>query len=91
MLLPDQRNFLDCSQTRKNKYELILLFFIEITSIFNERSNISSGFIKMTVAKLIQAYISKKRLLAKTGEASAVSTGKLKPEQTAGTNTNGTK
>jgi hypothetical protein len=70
-----------------------LLFFIEITSIFNNRSNISAGFIKMTVAKLIQAYTKKKRAEAKLGDRNeaTVSTGKLEPAQTAGTSTNGTK
>jgi hypothetical protein len=35
----------------------------------------------MTVAKLIQAYITKKRQEAKTGTPSDVSTGKLQPAQ----------
>jgi hypothetical protein len=47
----------------------------------------------MTVAKLIQAYITKKRPEAKLGDRNeaTVSTGKLEPAQTAGTNKNGSK
>jgi hypothetical protein len=47
----------------------------------------------MTVAKLIQAYITKKRQEAKLGDRNeaTVSTGKLDPAQTAGTKNNGTK
>jgi hypothetical protein len=43
----------------------------------------------MTVAKLLQAYIDKKRAIAKTGAPSEVTTGKLKPAQTAGTDNAG--
>jgi hypothetical protein len=64
---------------------LILLFYRDNTSKFNEHSNISEGNTKMTVSKLLETYIAKRRKDAglavnpKTSQAQ-VSSGEIKKD-----------